>query len=116
MGRNFFWWSYSEAYETRQESRYINTHERDMVVSLCCWLVCNHVEATNIAVLTPYRGQVIQTSLMQCIILCQTRFWQLEEIKRSLEDRANAYRNVPKMLRDIDVYTVDEYQVSSAAI
>ena len=36
----------------------MNAHEVDMVVSLCCWLVCNNVDASNIAVLTPYRGQV----------------------------------------------------------
>ncbi|CAI8051442.1 Helicase required for RNAi-mediated heterochromatin assembly 1 [Geodia barretti] len=58
MGKNFFWWSYSGAYETRREKGYMNTHEIDMVVSLCCWLLCNRVESGKIAVLTPYRGQV----------------------------------------------------------
>jgi helicase required for RNAi-mediated heterochromatin assembly 1 len=58
MGKNFFWWSYSGANETRREKGYMNTHEVDMVVSLCCWLVCNRVESGKIAVLTPYRGQV----------------------------------------------------------
>ena len=58
MGRSFFWWSYEGKYESRRESSFCNMHEIEMVVSLCCWLVCNGVGAASIAVLTPYRGQV----------------------------------------------------------
>ena len=36
---------------------------------------------------------------------------QLEEIKTSLKVKGNTYRSMPRTLVDIDVYTVDEYQV-----
>ena len=58
MGKNFFWWTYSGAYEGKSESSCINQHEAGMVTSLCCWLVCNDEKSSSIAVLTPYRGQV----------------------------------------------------------
>ena len=58
MRNNFFWWSYEGKYESKRENSQYNTHEVEMVVSLCSWLVCNRVAATSIAVLTPYRGQV----------------------------------------------------------
>ena len=64
MGKNFFWWSYEGKYETRSDSSQCNKHEAEMVVSLCCWLVCNKVEGKKIAVLTPYRGQV------PCVCVC----------------------------------------------
>ena len=38
-------------------------------------------------------------------------YTQLEEIQRSLRDRANQHRKLPTALTDIDVYTIDEYQV-----
>lgn len=80
MGKNFFWWSYEDKYESRREnSVYIyNPHEVEMVVSLCCWLVCNEVPATNIAVLTPYRGQVgilfMPHVFSLCILYCLFAF------------------------------------------
>ena len=39
-------------------------------------------------------------------------FLKVDEIKSSLEDKANSRREMPKAVRDIDVYTVDEYQVT----
>ena len=64
MGRSFFWWSYEEKYESRRDSSQCNVHEVEMVVSLCCWLVCNRVPGTSIAVLTPYRGQVLGIEIL----------------------------------------------------
>ena len=67
MGRSFFWWSYEEKYESRRDSSQCNMHETEMVVSLCCWLVCNGVPDTSIAVLTPYRGQVLGIEILTAI-------------------------------------------------
>ena len=36
---------------------------------------------------------------------------QLDIIKDSLKDKAMEYREMPTDLLDVDVYTVDEYQV-----
>ena len=58
MGTSFFWWSYDGKYERRAGSSQYNNYEIEMVVSLCSWLVCNRVNGKDIAVLTPYRGQV----------------------------------------------------------
>ena len=104
-----------------------------MVVSLCCWLVCNKVEGKKIAVLTPYRGQVacvcvcvcVCVSVCVCVCVCVNSIiiimyycnaimlshLQLDVIKHSLEDKAMEYREMPTDLLDVDVYTVDEYQV-----
>ena len=38
-------------------------------------------------------------------------YTQLEEIQGSIRDRANKYRKMPAALSDVDVYTIDEYQV-----
>jgi len=58
MYTSFFWWSYDGKYERRAGSSQCNDYEIKMVVSLCSWLICNGVSGKDIAVLTPYRGQV----------------------------------------------------------
>ena len=50
---------------------------------------------------------------MKCISLTAALSLQLEEIKGHLEDKANERKEMPTAILDIDVYTVDEFQVKS---
>ena len=45
------------------------------------------------------------------MLLCCLTYVQLNVIKVSLKDKAGQYRKMPTDLLNIDVYTVDEYQV-----
>ena len=52
--------------------------------------------------------------MCECVYYCNVimlSHLQLDVIKGSLKDKAGQYRKMPTDLLNVDVYTVDEYQV-----